>query len=50
MQERADQVAVSPVLICILAFSLVFTAHLSNAVVPRSSETAGIANGPPRSL
>ena len=32
-QERADQVAVSPVRLCILAFSLVFTAYLSNAVV-----------------
>ena len=35
-QERADQVAVSPVL-CILAFSLVFTAYLSNTVVSGKS-------------
>ena len=57
--ERVDQVAVSPVRLCILAFSLVFTAYLSNAVVSgkspffsgsRSSEAAGIANRPPRSL
>ena len=56
-QERADQVAVSPVL---LAFSLVFTAYLSNAVVSGKSpnnfsgsgsyEAVGIAHSPPRSL
>ena len=34
---RADQVAVSPVRLCILAFSLVFTAYLSNAVVSGKS-------------
>ena len=35
--ERADQVVVSPVLLCILAFSLGFTAYLSNAVVSGNS-------------
>ena len=58
--ERADQVAVRPVGLCILAFLLVFTAYLSNAVVPgkspfyvsglHSSEAATIANRPHRSL
>ena len=57
--ERADQVAVSPVRLCILAFSLVFMAHLSNAVVSgkslffsgsHSSEAAAIAYRPPRSV
>ena len=46
--------------LCILAFSLVFTAYLFNAVVSgkspfyfsgsRSSEEVGITHGPPRSL
>ena len=58
--EQVDQAAVSPVRLCILAFSLVFTAYLTNAVVKgksafyfsgsRSSEAVGIAHGPPRSL
>ena len=58
--ERVDQVAVSPVRLCILPFSLVFTAYLSKAVVSGkspfyfsgscSSKAAGIANRPPRSL
>ena len=49
-----------PVLICILALSLVFTPYLSNAVVsaksphyfscPCSTEAVGIAHKPPRSL
>ena len=49
----------SPVLICIVALPLVFTAYLSNAVVSgklpfyfsgaRSSEAAGITNRPSRS-
>ena len=49
-----------PVLICILALSLVFTPYLSNAVVsaksphffscPCSTEAVGIAYKPPRSL
>ena len=49
-----------PVLICILALSLVFTPYLSNAVIsaksphsfscPCSTEAVGIAHKPPRSL
>ena len=43
-----------PVLICILALSLVFTPYLSNAVhyfsCPCSTEAVGIAHKPPRSL
>ena len=53
-------VEVSRCSLCILAFSLVFTPYLSNAVVsaksphsfscPRSTEAVGIAHKPPRSL
>ena len=49
-----------PVLLCILAFSLVFTPYLSNTIVsaksahyfscPCSTEAVGIAHKPPRSL
>ena len=58
--ERAKPSRGKPVLIMQLAFSLVFTPYLSNAVVsaksphsfscPCSTEAVGIAHKPPRSL
>ena len=51
LQEQADQVAVSQMRLCKLAFSLVFTAYLSNAVVSgKSPFSFSGGNRPPRSL
>ena len=58
--EWANAVEISQCSLCILAFSLVFTPYLSNAVVsaksphyfscPCSTEAVGMAHKPPRSL